>query len=127
MPTANGWEQMVEHWDAGEGDEGSTWHRTLLHPTLLRVLGPLDGQHVLDVGCSNGSLARQLARRGARVTGVDASEPIITRAQQREAQETLGIAYHVADAARLQPMGDGRFDLQVPLHCILDACKLYGN
>jgi 2-polyprenyl-3-methyl-5-hydroxy-6-metoxy-1,4-benzoquinol methylase len=65
MSTANGWEQMAEHWDAGEGDKGSNWHRALLHPALRKVLGPLGGQYVLDVGCGNGSLARQLARQGA--------------------------------------------------------------
>jgi 2-polyprenyl-3-methyl-5-hydroxy-6-metoxy-1,4-benzoquinol methylase len=69
MSTANGWERMAERWDASEGDEGSNWHRTLLHPALLRVLGPLESRQVLDVGCGNGSLARQLARQGAHVTG----------------------------------------------------------
>jgi ubiquinone/menaquinone biosynthesis C-methylase UbiE len=130
MSTANGWEQMAEHWDAGEGDKGSNWHRALLHPALRKVLGPLGGQYVLDVGCGNGSLARQLARQGAHVTGVDASAPIIVRAQQREAQETLGIAYHVADAARLEPIGDGRFDLVVScmaLQDIPDAAGMIGE
>ncbi len=127
MSTGNGWERMAEHWDASEGDEGSNWHRTLLHPALLRVLGPLDGQHVLDVGCGNGSLARQLARQGAHVMGVDASAPIIARAQQREAQETLGIAYHVADAARLEPLGDGWFDLVVSCMALQDIPDAAGT
>lgn len=67
--------------DANDGDEGSNWHRALLHPALLKVLGPLAGRRVLDVGCGNGSLARQ----GAQVPGVDASPSIIVRAQQRDA------------------------------------------
>ncbi len=37
-----------------QGDEGDLWHRTLIDPTLLRVLGPLEGQHVLDLACGNG-------------------------------------------------------------------------
>jgi hypothetical protein len=37
-----------------QGDEGERWHRTLIDPTLLRVLGPLEGQHVLDLACGNG-------------------------------------------------------------------------
>jgi 2-polyprenyl-3-methyl-5-hydroxy-6-metoxy-1,4-benzoquinol methylase len=73
MSTADGWENMAECWDENESDEGSNWPRALLHPALLRVSGPLAGQRVLDVGCGNGSLARQLARLGAQVTGVDAS------------------------------------------------------
>jgi 2-polyprenyl-3-methyl-5-hydroxy-6-metoxy-1,4-benzoquinol methylase len=71
---------MVKHWDESEGDEGSNWHRTLLHPALLRVLGLLAGQGVLHVGCGNGSLARQLARQGAQVTGAEVSASVIARA-----------------------------------------------
>jgi hypothetical protein len=37
-----------------QGDEGELWHRTLIDPTLLRVLGPLEGRYVLDLACGNG-------------------------------------------------------------------------
>jgi ubiquinone/menaquinone biosynthesis C-methylase UbiE len=120
MSTADGWENMAERWDESEGDAGSNCHRALLHPALLRVLGPLAGRQVLDVGCGNGSLARQLGRLGAQVTGVDASAPIIVRAQQREAREKLGIAYHVADGTRMEPLGDGQFDFVVSCMALQD-------
>jgi ubiquinone/menaquinone biosynthesis C-methylase UbiE len=45
-----------------QGDEGDLWHRTLIDPALLRVLGPLEGQHVLDLACGNGYIARKLAK-----------------------------------------------------------------
>jgi ubiquinone/menaquinone biosynthesis C-methylase UbiE len=66
------------------------------------------------------SLPRQLARQGAHVAGVDASAPIIERAQQREVREPLGIVYHVADAARMEPLGDGQFDLGVSCMALQD-------
>jgi hypothetical protein len=47
-----------------QGDEGDLWHRTLINPTLLRVLGPLEGQHVLDLACGNGYIERKLAKVG---------------------------------------------------------------
>ena len=118
---------MAERWDENEGDEGSNWHRNLLHPALLRVLGPLAARRVLDVGCGNGTFARQLARLGAQVTGVDASPPIIVRARQREAQEKLGIAYHVADGARLEPLDDGQFDLVVSCMALQDIPDAAGT
>ena len=45
----------------------------------LAGVGPDD--HVLDVGCGPGTAARAAARRGARVTGVDPAEPMLTMAR----------------------------------------------
>lgn len=45
----------------------------------LAQLGP--GDHVLDIGCGPGTAARRAARHGARVTGVDPAEPMLSLAQ----------------------------------------------
>jgi 2-polyprenyl-3-methyl-5-hydroxy-6-metoxy-1,4-benzoquinol methylase len=49
----------------------------------FRVLGPLAGKSVLDVGCGDGLNAVLLARRGARVTGLDASAGAVALARRR--------------------------------------------
>src|SRR5205823_2667250 len=83
------------------------WHRTLIDPTFLRVVGDVRGLYVLDLGCGNGYLSRRFAQAGAKVVAVDASAPVIERARARESQEPLGIEYHVADAARLELLRSG--------------------
>jgi 2-polyprenyl-3-methyl-5-hydroxy-6-metoxy-1,4-benzoquinol methylase len=70
------WEEMAAWWDEKQGEEGDLWHRTLIDPTLLRVLGPVENLDVLDLACGNGYIARKLARSEARVVGVDAFTPI---------------------------------------------------
>jgi glycosyltransferase involved in cell wall biosynthesis len=45
------------------------------HEVLLGWLGERRGQHVLDLGCSDGVLATRLRKMGHRVTGVDVSAP----------------------------------------------------
>jgi SAM-dependent methyltransferase len=40
---------------------------------LLERIGPLCGRRILDVGCGDGRLVRELAGRGAEAIGVDAS------------------------------------------------------
>ena len=114
------WEEIAAWWDERQGDEGDLWHRTLIDPTLFRVLGPVEGLHMLDLACGNGYIARKLARAGARVTGVDASTPVMEHARAREEREPLGIGYHVADAARLDGLGDASFDVVVCNMALMD-------
>ena len=52
---------------------------------ILRLVGPLQGQSVLDVGCGDGTLALVYARRGAgRVSGCDPDPRMIDRARALE-------------------------------------------
>jgi SAM-dependent methyltransferase len=56
------------------------------------------GQRVVDLGTGPGYLGRSLARRGARVTGVDLSEALLAQARQLDAQAGLSLAYVRAPA-----------------------------
>ncbi|MEZ5099834.1 MAG: methyltransferase domain-containing protein [Thermoleophilia bacterium] len=71
--------------------------------------GDLRGQRVLDVGCGTGRLAAELARRGARVWGVDASPEMLERARARAPR---GVGVKLGAAERL-PFKDGWFDRAV--------------
>lgn len=115
-----GWDQMTEWWDKKLGDEGDLWHRALIDPPLLQLAGEVGGVRLLDLACGNGYLSRRFARQGAIVTAVDANAPLIERAQAREAQELLGITYYVADAAHLEMLEDGAFDLVVCNMALMD-------
>ena len=66
------------------------------------LLEPRPGAVLLDVGCGPGDDVRALAARvapGGRAIGVDASAEMVARARGRGDGE--GVAFHVADAARL--------------------------
>jgi 2-polyprenyl-3-methyl-5-hydroxy-6-metoxy-1,4-benzoquinol methylase len=82
-----------------------------LAPVIERLVAriPLRSR-VLEIGCGNGQLARELAtRRGARVTAVDVSSRAIEMARVRT-PASLGIEYRVADFMALSPSG---FDVVV--------------
>jgi 2-polyprenyl-3-methyl-5-hydroxy-6-metoxy-1,4-benzoquinol methylase len=49
------------------------WNAYYERPAVLRLLGDVAGQRLLDAGCGSGEHARVLADRGAVVTGIDAS------------------------------------------------------
>jgi 2-polyprenyl-6-hydroxyphenyl methylase/3-demethylubiquinone-9 3-methyltransferase len=67
----------------------------------VAVRAHLPGAQVLDVGCGGGLLAEELARRGARVEGIDMSPAMIETAQLHAAESALAIDYRVQDAAEL--------------------------
>jgi tRNA (uracil-5-)-methyltransferase TRM9 len=59
--------------------------RTRLQPGVLRVLATLGGSEtILDLGCGNGALARELSRRGhgGAYWGVDSSPVLLAEARQ---------------------------------------------
>lgn len=115
------WELMAAWYDAKQGDDGDLWHRTLIDPSLLEVLGDVRGLRVLDVGCGNGYLARRAARAGAAaVTGIDQTSAIIERARGHEAQAPLGVRYLVTDAAFMSELEAGSFDVAFSNMALMD-------
>ena len=70
------------------------------------------GKHVLDLGCAGGFMAEAIARRGARVTGVDPASKAIEAARRHAAQESLAIDYDVGVGESL-PYADMTFDIVV--------------
>ncbi len=77
-------------------------------------LAPSAGTRVLDVGCGPGHLARYLARRGCRVTGVDRGRRLLRQARRWAARDAEAAAhpieFHRAPGERL-PFSEDSFDL----------------
>lgn len=73
---------------------------------LAQLPADLSGARVLDAGCGTGTMAVELAQRGAQVVGADISPALIDIARKR-APEGLAIDWHAGDM--LDP-ALGRFD-----------------
>jgi len=83
-------------------------------PFLLDWCSPVEHLSVLDLGCGEGYVARQLKLRGAgRLEGVDISSEMIRNAKQQEESERLGIRFRTGDASDLRGFADESFDLVV--------------
>jgi 2-polyprenyl-6-hydroxyphenyl methylase/3-demethylubiquinone-9 3-methyltransferase len=67
----------------------------------------LDGARVLDVGCGGGILTEAMARRSAKVTGIDLSEKALRVARLHLLESKLEIRYEACSVEDL----DGEFDL----------------
>lgn len=75
-------------------------------------MAPLGGQRVVDVGCGGGILAEAMARKGARVTGIDlAAKPLgVARLHALEAGEDR-VEYREISAESLAQELPGAFDV----------------
>jgi len=69
----------------------SEWkRRRVAKEFLFRVLGPLAGKNVLDVGCGDGLFSVQLAKVGASVVGMDISPEAIAVSRRRAEIDGVG-------------------------------------
>jgi len=92
-----GWESVLQ-----------SFYRFATVPTAVRVL---------DVGCGPGSLARQLARDGHTVTGIDADPLMIDRAQILAADLNSQINFEVGNVQQLR-FDSGSFDVALATNVI---------
>jgi len=87
---------------------------------LANFVGRIDGRTVLDVGTGTGRAALFLARGGAHVTAVDASEEMLRVARARAAEESAAVTFLAGDAHRLQ-FPDRSFDVIVCLRVVMHS------
>jgi SAM-dependent methyltransferase len=97
--------EQIEFWN---GEAGASWAKrqqrmdALLAPISDAVIAAArceGSDRVLDIGCGCGETSLRLAGSGARVTGVDVSEPMLNRAKQRAGEERSAATFVLADAA----------------------------
>jgi SAM-dependent methyltransferase len=82
-----------------------------LFPEELELLGPLDGRRLAHLQCNAGQDSLCLARRGARVVGVDLSDGAIAFARELSARSGIPAEFVEAELAGWLASTDARFDL----------------
>lgn len=107
----DGWDSLADWYDQKQGETGDLWHRALIDPPLLKMIGETRDKDVLDLGCGNGYLSRRLARAGARITAIDGTGRMIKNARGHDPLNSLKIAYLVANASDLTSIVDDSFDI----------------
>lgn len=82
---------------------------------LLEITRPAQGERILEVGCGTGIFTLYFLARGARVTGLERSLPMLRRAREKAS----GLPFDVAqgDIRRL-PFADRSFDKTVSVTVI---------
>jgi len=86
-----------------------------LGEAALDLLDPQPGEHILDVGCGDGTLTQKIVERGATVVGIDNNLSMVAAAKAR------GLDARLMDAAQLKfgEAFDAAFS-NATLHWVLD-------
>ena len=100
---------------------------------LMDAIRPSPGRTILDVGTGTGRAALMLARAGADVTGVDASEEMLAVARSRAAADGVAVRFEAGDAHALA-FADRSVDVAVSLRvlmhtpdwrrCVAELCRV---
>lgn len=106
--TETRYDTIAPWYDAFVQSEFAPDHFVLPH--LMELLGDVQGLYICDLACGQGRLARELAKCGARVVGIDISARLLAIAQRGEGVDHLGIAYLLDDAQTLYAITDAAFD-----------------
>ena len=114
------WEEAGRAWGARPTD----W-AYLLEPyarpaneVIFDQLGVGDGTRLLDIACGSGFAAQLAARRGAAVTGIDASDALVRIARARTAEGD----FRLGDMFAL-PFPDACFDVATSFNGIWKGCE----
>ena len=125
-------DEMAHRWWDPEG-ECRPLHE--INPLRLDYIdertGGLQDQKVLDVGCGGGLLSEAMARRGARVMGIDMGENALGVARLHLLESGLEVDYRQSSAEALAAEMPGQFDVVTCMEMlehvpdpgsVLDAC-----
>jgi len=107
-----GWDRVADVY-ANDRRAGSIHHRFISDPALFELVGKVLDKKILDAGCGEGFISRELARRGAKVVGVDLSGKLLKLARNEEAKNPLGVSYHCASLNDLSRFPSGEFDMVI--------------
>jgi SAM-dependent methyltransferase len=102
------WGRAPRDWaELQEPKHAPLWH------AMLEAAGVREGSRVFDAGCGGGGAAVLAAERGATVSGLDASAPLLEIARERLPDAD----FRIGDIESL-PFADGAFD------AVIAACSV---
>jgi len=82
----------------------------------FELFSPEEGMNILDAGCGTGNFSIKLAKRGARVTGIDLSTEMMAVAKEKANRKNIDIEFlemNIYDLAFPDNYFDGVFSMAV--------------
>ena len=118
------WDREARLWATVVRAQTDIFREGLTLPAFLEVLGDVKGAKALDIACGEGSVTRELARRGAKITAIDLSPAMIDLAAEEEKREPLSIDYRVGNSGNMKGIEAGTFDVVACFMAVMDIAAV---
>lgn len=102
---------LAARWWDPEGEFRPLHEINPLRANWIDRHSPVSGRELVDVGCGGGILAESMARRGARVTGIDMGEAPLAVARLHRLESGVEVDYRQSTAEDLAAREAGRYDI----------------
>ena len=111
--TRRSWNIATRNHNAHKGDQAARLRagEELLFPEELELLGEVAGRSLVHLQCNAGQDSLCLARRGARVTGVDISDEAIAFARRLSSESGIAARFEQAEVVDWLRTSEERFEL----------------
>jgi SAM-dependent methyltransferase len=122
------WDGEARHWvKRGREDWARaepTWGTWYVPESELQLLTDLDGKDAVELGCGTAYVSSWMARRGARVVGIDISREQLNTARTLQREFDLDFPLIHADAEHA-PFKSGSFDFAISEYGAAIWCDPY--
>ncbi len=102
---------LAHHWWDPESDFRPLHEINPLRLEWINARAALAGKNVVDIGCGGGILAESMARKGAKVTGIDLSEKALKVADLHSLESRIEVRYEKVAAEDLAEREAGQFNV----------------
>jgi 2-polyprenyl-6-hydroxyphenyl methylase/3-demethylubiquinone-9 3-methyltransferase len=104
-------QSIASRWWDPEGEMRPLHDLNPLRLSYVERSGPLAGRAVVDVGCGGGLLSEAMARKGARVVGLDMADDLLRVAQLHGLEAGVSVDYRHEPAEQHALGHAGRYDV----------------
>lgn len=102
--TKTNWDSSEEWYNSCVGEKGHYYHEAFILKNVLRLLDLKPGNTLLDLGCGQGVLERQIPKT-VNYTGLDNSKSLLATAKKMSQREFI-----LADVCAPLPLNDQKYD-----------------
>jgi 2-polyprenyl-6-hydroxyphenyl methylase / 3-demethylubiquinone-9 3-methyltransferase len=104
-------EALAQRWWDPAGEFRPLHELNPLRLAFIEERASLSGARVLDVGCGGGILSEAMARKGARVLGIDMAQGALQVAELHALESGVKLEYRLAAPEELAAVSPGHFDI----------------